>query len=107
MVKRYITEFLIKDLDKGSKAVSGARSIADNVVVMGVSISIDTNHISRDVSFSRSSDENLLSSCCNVPPGTFSVHKHSGSFNHQVYPQLPAISITIFITWVSLPNTLI
>ncbi|MBG9826360.1 hypothetical protein ABE50_00050, partial [Bacillus wiedmannii] len=47
------TKFLIKDFDEGGKAVSGARSIADDGFIWTVSISIDTNHVGWDVSFAR------------------------------------------------------
>ncbi|KAF1886043.1 hypothetical protein Lal_00021324 [Lupinus albus] len=75
-----------KDFDKRGKAVSGARSIADDGFIWVVSISIDTNHIGWDVSFARCCDEYLLSTCLNVLPCTFSVHKDPSSFDHQVDP---------------------
>jgi len=86
-----ITEFLVEDLHKGCKTVSGARGIADDGFICAVIKFIDTDHVGGDVSFTRCCDEHFLSSCLNVFPSTFSVYEHPSSFNHQVYPQLPAI----------------
>lgn len=77
---RCITKFLVKNLDERSKAVGGTRGIADDRFIMAVKFSIDTNNISRDVTFSGGGDEHLLGSGLDVFTGTFSVYKNSGTF---------------------------
>lgn len=79
---------MVKNLDKRSKAVGGARGIADDRFIRVVEISIDTNNICGDVTFSGSGDEHLLGSSLNVFSGAFSVDKHSGTFYHQVNPKI-------------------
>ena len=83
------TELLIKNLDEWRKAVSCARSIADDGLIGAVGISIDTDHIGWYVTLTRCGDQNLLGTRLNVLACSFSVHKYSCSFDHQVNSQIP------------------
>ncbi|MFS8023767.1 hypothetical protein Hanom_Chr16g01455401 [Helianthus anomalus] len=86
-----ITEFLVDDFDERSEAVGGAGGVADDGLGMVVKLGVDTDNISGNVSFPRSSDQHLLGSCLNMLPSTFSVHEHPCAFNHQINPQFPAL----------------
>lgn len=56
MIGKGITEFLVNDFDKRSEAVGGAGGVADDRVRMAVKFGVDSDDISRNVTFSRRSD---------------------------------------------------
>lgn len=89
----WITKLLVKDLDKGSKAISGARSIADDGLGWVVGVCIDSYHVGRDVTLPRGSNEHLLSPSLNVLACTLSINKHPGPFDYQVDLQVPALVV--------------
>ena len=99
----WITKLLVKDLDKGGKAISGARSIADDGLGWVVGVCIDSYHVGRDVTLPRGSNEHLLSPSLNVLACTLSINKHPGPFDYQVDLQVPALVVasSFFINSVS------
>lgn len=84
------TKFLVEDLDERSKAVGGARGVADDGLIGAVTIGVDAHNVGGDVSLSRGRDQNLLGSGLDVLSGAFSVHENSGTLDHQIDPQFPA-----------------
>lgn len=88
--QKKVTEFLVQDLDKWGKAISGARGIADDGLIWTVSVGINADHVCWYITFPRSSDEHLLRPCLYVLSSAIPVHKYSCPFYHQVYLQVPA-----------------
>uniref|UniRef100_A0A6N2M8K3 Uncharacterized protein n=1 Tax=Salix viminalis TaxID=40686 RepID=A0A6N2M8K3_SALVM len=60
-----ITKLLVKNLDKGSQAVSGARSIADDRFIGAVGVSIDSDNVGWYITLSGGCDDHLLGPCYN------------------------------------------
>nr|GLL35674.1 hypothetical protein A7M47_18000 [Ipomoea trifida] len=72
-----ITKFLVEDLDERSKAVGGARGVADDGLIGAVSVGVDAHNVGGDVALSRGCDQNLLRSGLDMFSGAFSVHENT------------------------------
>lgn len=78
-------ELLIEDLDEGSKAVGGARSVGDDVIGVLVLVSVDTDDIGGDIrALGGGSDQHLLGTGLNVLGGTLGVNEDTGTLNHEI-----------------------
>ena len=83
-------ELLVQHLHEGGQAVGGARSVADDLVLMLVVVGVHSYHVSGDGALPRSGDEHLLGSGLQVLAGTSLVDEYPGALDDKVDVQVPA-----------------
>ena len=79
------SELLIQNLDEGGKAVGGAGGVGDNVLGLGVVVTlVHTNNVGGHISLAGGGDHHLLGAGLNVLAGTLGGEEHSGSLDDNV-----------------------
>ena len=78
-------ELFVNHLDERREAVGGARRVGNNLVGVLVLVSVDTEHVGRDViTLGRGGDQNLGGTSLDVLGRTRGVDEHARTFNDEV-----------------------